>query len=162
MDYYNLGGVLVLLLVANGAPVILENLFRGRFGYPVDGGARFLDRKPLLGASKTWRGLLGSVLVTTLVAEGIGLGAQTGLIVAAAAMLGDLCSSFTKRRLGIPPSGMAFGLDQVPEALLPLLALRTAMDLSGGQIIALVAVFTLLELLLSRILFRLRIRNRPY
>ncbi|MEA3410280.1 MAG: CDP-archaeol synthase [Pseudomonadota bacterium] len=162
MDYLTVAGMLLLLLVANGTPVILEYLFDKRLRHPVDGGARFVDGKPLLGTSKTWRGLLGAILVTPLVAQSVGLGAQTGLIVAVAAMLGDLASSFTKRRMDIPPSGMALGLDQIPEALLPLIAMRSVIDLSVGEIVFLVAAFTLLELLLSRILFRLRIRKRPY
>lgn len=162
MDYVNLARILALLVVANGVPVILERIFGQRFSYPVDGGMTFPDGGPLLGPSKTWRGIAGSLALTPVVAWVIGMDAMSGLIVAGAAMLGDLTSSFVKRRLGIAPSGMALGLDQVPEALFPLIALNAVMNITVPEMAVTVAVFFVLELLLSRILFRLRIRKRPY
>lgn len=77
-------------------------------------------------------------------------------------MLGDLFSSFLKRRLGIPASGMALGLDQIPESLFPLLAVRAELGLELIQIAGLVAGFLFAELVVSRILFQLRIREQPY
>lgn len=77
-------------------------------------------------------------------------------------MLGDLFSSFIKRRLGVPASGMALGLDQIPESLFPLLAVRVELSLEFIQVAGLVAGFVVLELLVSRILFQLRIREQPY
>jgi CDP-2,3-bis-(O-geranylgeranyl)-sn-glycerol synthase len=77
-------------------------------------------------------------------------------------MAGDLLSSFMKRRLGLPPSSKAVGLDQVPESLFPLLACRQAFSLTLLDITAGTALFVVGELLLSPVLFRLRIRDRPY
>ena len=56
----------------------------------------------------------------------------------------------------------AAGLDQVPEALLPLLLFRARLGLGATEVAVLVAAFVLLEVVLSRLLFRLRIRDRPY
>ena len=42
-------------------------------------------------------------------------------ILAAASMAGDLLASFLKRRFGLKVHAQAIGLDQIPEALLPLL-----------------------------------------
>jgi len=78
------------------------------------------------------------------------------------AMSGDLFSSFVKRRLGRPPSSRAIGLDQVPESLLPLLACTFFLPLSFLDVIVTLLLFFVGELALSRVLFKLHIRNRPY
>lgn len=154
--------LLLLIGVANGAPLLGPKLLRERFSRPLDGGATFFDGRPLLGRSKTIRGLLLALMVTPLAAVALDLDAYTGLIVAVFAMLGDLCSSFIKRRLGMPSSSQAIGLDQIPESLFPLLALRSRYALDFGEIAALVAAFVILELLVSRLLFKFRLRDQPY
>lgn len=154
--------VLLLLGVANGMPVLARKLLRDRFGMPVDGGVTLPDGRPLFGASKTIRGLVLSVASTALAAGLIGPDAATGALLAAASMLGDLASSFVKRRLGLGPHAQAFGLDQIPEALLPMLLLPASLGLSAADIAVALAAFILLEMALSRLLFRLGIRDRPY
>jgi CDP-2,3-bis-(O-geranylgeranyl)-sn-glycerol synthase len=62
----------------------------------------------------------------------------------------------------LPPHSQAFGLDQIPEALLPLLLLRQPLGLTPSDIIIVLAAFVVLEIVLSRLLFRLRIREQPY
>lgn len=154
--------ILILLCAANGAPILLDNLLGKRYALPVDGGLLLGDGRSILGASKTWRGLASSLLLTPLIAWMLDFSATTGLLFAAAAMFGDLCSSFLKRRLAIPASGMALGLDQIPESLFPLLLLSKEWSLSIGDIFILVATFLVLELVLSRILYRLHLRKQPY
>ncbi len=126
--------ILVLLTLANGAPVVAKKIFGERFNSPLDGGVAFFDGRPLFGKSKTIRGIVVAVLATAAAAPLIGLSLATGAIVAAAAMAGDLLSSFTKRRLGFKPSSQALGLDQIPESLLPMLAARTMLPLSALDI----------------------------
>lgn len=154
--------ILLLLFAANGIPILLTRLCGTRYDRAIDGGFPWRDGRPLLGPSKTWRGLIGALIVTPLLAPWLGFTHWTGVCVAAATMAGDLLSSFCKRRLGIVSSGMALGLDQIPEALLPLLALRGEWSLTAGEIAALVAAFVVLELALSRLLYRLHIRQQPY
>ncbi len=77
-------------------------------------------------------------------------------------MAGDLFSSFVKRRLGLEPHAQAFGLDQVPEALVPLLLVRDRLGLGWLEIAALLTAFVALQVLLSRLLFMLGARDRPY
>ncbi|MFO1126765.1 MAG: CDP-archaeol synthase [Methylocystis sp.] len=77
-------------------------------------------------------------------------------------MVGDLFSSFLKRRLKIPPSSMAIRLDQIPEALLPALVARCVLPLTLLDITAIVFVFFIAELLISRLFFALKIRDQPY
>lgn len=56
--------LLVLLAVANTTPVIVNNLIGKRLSYPLDGGVRFVDGRPLFGSSKTLRGIVVPVLAT--------------------------------------------------------------------------------------------------
>jgi CDP-diglyceride synthetase len=154
--------MLILLVLANGSPVIAKRILRDRFSWPLDLNKTFIDGKPLFGRSKTYRGLLISVMVTAACAPLLGLGFKIGLLAGTTAMAGDLCSSFVKRRLGLPPSSRATGLDQIPESLIPLLACRQALSLSALDILTACAMFFVGELLLSRFLFRLRVRDRPY
>jgi hypothetical protein len=92
----------------------------------------------------------------------LGLGWKVGALVSTAAMAGDLLSSFIKRRLGLASSSQAVGLDQVPESVLPLLACRLLLPLSWLDIFVTAALFFVGEIVLSRLLFRLHVRDRPY
>ncbi|HTS55322.1 MAG TPA: CDP-archaeol synthase [Burkholderiales bacterium] len=154
--------LIALLALANTTPLAAKKIFGGRFAWPLDGGTQFPDGRPLLGAAKTVRGIALSVLVTTAGAPLIGLDAGIGALVAAAAMAGDLLSSFAKRRLNLPPSSRATGLDQIPESLLPLLACRETLSLTALDIAAGVTAFFVGAVLLSRLLYRWRLRDRPY
>lgn len=161
MDLLLSAKILFLLFAANGAPILARILFSA-WTYPVDGGYRFSDGEPLLGPSKTWRGIVTALLITPLFAVLFALPPLLGLLIAALAMLGDLLSSFIKRRLHIAPSGMALGLDQIPESLLPLLGANLYFQMDWFTIAQLTLIFLILELLLSRILYWLNIRSQPY
>lgn len=154
--------ILLLILVANGVPVMASVLLNQRFSLPLDMGVRLPDGRPLFGASKTFRGLLLSLPLTGIVAELIGLSFTLGLTVALWAMLGDLLSSFIKRRIGMASGSQALGIDQLPESLLPLLAVAGPLTISATEIMATVITFAVLELLISRVLFRLKLRKHPY
>ena len=154
--------LLLLILIANGTPVITAAACGARCAWPLDGGRVLADGRRLLGDAKTWRGVVLAPLAAGLGAMLLDLPAMVGIVMGITAMLGDLLSSFVKRRLGVPTSGMALGLDQIPEALLPLLAVADTFALSGLAIAAIVAGFALLELSLSPIFYWLGVRNRPY
>lgn len=153
---------MLLLGVANGAPILLKWLVGDRWPAPIDGGRRLRDGRPVLGEAKTWRGLAISLAATALVAPLLQIHAITGLALASGAMAGDLLSSFIKRRRGLQPHEQAFFLDQVPESLLPLLIVTPSLHLAAPDIAIIVAAFVLLEIVLSRLLYRLKIRDRPY
>ena len=106
--------LLILLAVANGTPVLAKALLGDRLARPLDGGAVFVDGRPLFGPTKTIRGILVSLVATPLAAWLIGLSWHLGVVVAALAIAGDLLSSFVKRRMGLASSSMAIGLDQIP------------------------------------------------
>jgi hypothetical protein len=154
--------VLFLLTLANGTPVIAKDILGDRCAFPIDGGANFIDRRPLLGSSKTFRGIFLSILVTSAVAPIVRMEWKTGAVVAGMAMAGDLLSSFLKRRLNLPAGGRATGLDQVLESLFPLLACRSLLMLTALDIVAGVALFFVGELLLSRLFYHVHLRDHPY
>jgi CDP-2,3-bis-(O-geranylgeranyl)-sn-glycerol synthase len=154
--------LLLLLAVANSAPIAAKRLLGNRWACPLDAGVRLSDGRPLLGPSKTVRGVAVAVAACVLSAWLMKLPITAGLLVGVGAMIGDALSSFIKRRMAIQPSGQAFGIDQIPEALVPLLAVRWVLAVSWAQVAALVVAFVVLELPLARLAHRLRLRERPY
>jgi hypothetical protein len=133
---------LVLVLVGvNFAPFVVHLLLGERFAWAVDGGARWGDGRPLLGTHKTLRGALAGVLVGAAGGLWLGVGAGIGAFAGLLAMLGDLLTSFAKRRLGHASGAPVFGLDQALEGGLPMLVLAPALDLSVVQSLVTVALF---------------------
>lgn len=162
LHFWRISQCLVLLALANGVPVIAKRIFGDWLAWPIDGGWRFWDGQPLLGKSKTLRGGVLAILTAAIGGAVIGLSASTGALVGLAAMAGDMLSSFLKRRLRLASSAEAPGLDQVPESLLPLVLVRGLVGLSAWDVLIGVAAFWIGELLVSRLLYMLRIRDKPY
>jgi CDP-archaeol synthase len=154
--------VLALLVIANGTPVLAKKVFGSTWGWPLDAGVAFIDGQAVLGPTKTIRGIVTSVIVTSLCAIVIGLGWKVGALIATSAMLGDLLSSFVKRRLHLGSSSMAIGLDHLPECLLPFLACQLLLPINFVAIAAGTATFIIGALLLSPLLFKLGLRDEPY
>jgi CDP-2,3-bis-(O-geranylgeranyl)-sn-glycerol synthase len=151
MRYWLVEQLVLLLVISNATPVILSLLAGRRWNWPLDGNRTFRDQKPLLGPSKTVRGALGAILVTALLAPLLSLTALEGASFALLAMTGDLCSSFIKRRLDIASSHSAPFLDQLPETVLPLWVMQPVHGASAYEMATAVVLFTVLDLLLSRL-----------
>lgn len=154
--------LLLLIIIANGAPILIRWLLNDGFNLAVDFDQKLPDKNRLFGSSKTWRGVLAALLATTAAAWLLDHSLETGLLVAVYAMLGDLCSSFIKRRLSMEPSSMAPLLDQIPESLFPAFMLKEVFNLDISAVILLVLIFIITELLLSHILYRYGVRKQPY
>jgi len=144
--------LLLLLVIANGTPVVIDLLLGPRWNRPLDNHRLFIDKRPLLGPSKTLRGLIGALLATALLAPLVKLSLLEGASFALLAMLGDLCSSFIKRRLGIASSRSVPVLDQLPESLLPLWGMQTVLGSSWTEMALSVIIFAIIDLLLSTLL----------
>ena len=144
--------LLILLVTTNGAPVIAGLFLGRRWDWPLDNNIRFTDHRPLLGASKTLRGLVTAIIATAVVAALLGMtwieGAYFGLL----AMLGDLCSSFIKRRLGFPSSRSVPLLDQLPESVLPVWMIQTVLGPTITEMCTAVTAFIVIDLLFSRLI----------
>ena len=154
--------MLFWLMGINGVPILLTKLLGQRFSYPIDRNRLFFDGRPILGSSKTFRGLVSALLVSVLIGSIFAIPFHTSLLFGALSMMGDMTTSFIKRRLSLVSSSMAFGLDQIPESLFPLLGCKVLLGLSLAQIVVVVVAFFLIDLILSRLLFWLRIRKTPY
>jgi CDP-2,3-bis-(O-geranylgeranyl)-sn-glycerol synthase len=144
--------LVLLLVITNATPVILSLLAGRHWNRPLDGNHLFRDQRPLLGPSKTIRGVLGAVLITALLAPLFSLTVTEGATFALLAMMGDLCSSFIKRRLGIASSRSVPLLDQLPETVLPLWGLQAALGASLNEMVLAIALFIAIDLLLSRLI----------
>ncbi|MBI5451398.1 MAG: CDP-archaeol synthase [Gammaproteobacteria bacterium] len=152
----------MLLTVANGAPVLAQRLLGVYGAWPIDGGHHLADGRPVLGPAKTWRGLLLSMLACAVMAPWLGLSWQLGASFALCSMIGDMASSFIKRRLGRPASSPVFLLDQLPECVLPVALLAAGLQLDLSHSVLVIVLFVMLERPLSWLLFRLTIRQQPY
>lgn len=147
MDLLYAVRALILLIGANSAPWMLARVLGGRWNAPLDFGLTLPDGRRFLGSHKTWRGLVGGSLICAAAAALCGLdwrlGAEFGLL----SVLGDSLSSALKRRLGLAPGREMPLIDQLPEALLPLIVFRGPLGLHSASIIATTAVFTVLDIL---------------
>jgi CDP-archaeol synthase len=154
--------LLFLLAVANTAPLIAKRWMGTFWARPLDAGMRFVDGRPVLGPSKTVRGFVAALIAATLGALLLGFPPVFGVLIGGGAMLGDMLSSFIKRRLNVAPSGRATGLDQIPEALVPLLAVQSVLHLSVAQIAGITTVFLACEIPLAWLFHRFGWRDQPY
>jgi CDP-2,3-bis-(O-geranylgeranyl)-sn-glycerol synthase len=153
---------LVIVLAANGAPLLAKKIFGTIAAQPLDFGALFPDGRPIFGPSKTIRGVVFSVAAAMGAGLILGLAWNVGALAGAGAMAGDSFSSFIKRRLALPPESRALGLDQAPEAIFALLACKGALGLGAGDLVLATALFLIGEIVGSPLLFALKIRDRPY
>jgi hypothetical protein len=156
MRLWLISHLVVLLIIANGTPALLGLVLGPRWNRPLDNDRQFPDNRPLLGPSKTFRGLFSAIVVTGLLAPLFELSLLEGASFALLAMLGDICSSFIKRRLGFASSRSVPLLDQLPESILPLWGMQTVLGSSGSEMALAVSIFIVIDLLLSGVLRTLR------
>lgn len=154
--------VTLLLIAANGAPLVASKLLGDTMNQPIDGGYRFVDGNYLFGRTKTWRGLFAAIGCTVLLSWLLGLSGWLGIVIALAAMVGDLTSSFIKRRLDLPSSAKCTGLDQLPEAVLPMILAVTFFGVGRWEATFAVVVFMLGDIVVSPLLYRLGWRRVPH
>jgi hypothetical protein len=114
-------------------------------------------------STKANPGRVNNVMVVSSCARGRRLGQRfrSGAPARSYGTAGDLFSSFLKRRLNLPPSSRATGVDQIPECLLPTLAIRSTLSLSALDVVSIVIIFFLGQVILSRLFFEWNIRNQP-
>jgi len=137
---------LLLIVIANAAAWATARVLGDEWAAPLDFGITLRDGTRLLGDHKTWRGLVGGAIACGFVTENLQLGLLRGVVFGTLAMLGDAASSFVKRRLRLGPGAEVPGLDQLPEALLPLLVLQRPLGLGLMECLAIAVAFALLDL----------------
>lgn len=152
MQYWLVNELLLMLVATNGTPVVIAMLAGRRWNAPLDGGLTLRDGHRLLGPSKTVRGLIAAILAGALVAPLADINHIYGAIFGCLAMVGDLGSSFLKRRLGYTASCSRPLLDQLPECLLPLLVLQPVFAAGLPEILAATGAFIMIDLLVTRLI----------
>ncbi|GGC62272.1 CDP-archaeol synthase [Marinobacter halophilus] len=152
----------VMLVLANGSPLVVARLLHQRGNWPVDGGRVWRDGGPVFGPSKTWRGLVSGIACCLVFSAWVGLGWFFGALFGLLALIGDLISSFIKRRWGLVSSARALWLDQLPEALLPMIMAWLWLPLLLWEAVAVALLFALGNMLISPVLYRLGIRKQPH
>jgi hypothetical protein len=151
MDFQIISELILLLIIANGAPVIASHLFGRRLAFPLDANLHWRDKGRLLGPAKTLRGVASAILACTLLASLFGLTPAEGAGFGMLAMCGDALSSFLKRRLRIPPSHSAPLIDQLPEALLPLWIMNPVLGATASETFVALFIFLIIDLVVSRL-----------
>ncbi len=145
-ELYRCLGALLLVTVANMAPWASGRLLGERFAAPLDCGLTFRSGSRVLGDHKTWRGLLAGLLACGVTARLLGYPVLLGLEFAALSLAADAASSFTKRRLRFGPGTEIPALDQLPEALIPLLVLADPLRITWLEAVVIAIVFLCLDL----------------
>lgn len=133
--------LLFFLWLINFIPPLLSFLIDSRFSLPVDLNKTFRDQKPIFGPHKTWRGLLGALFCGFLLSYLLGFPLWLGFSATLLSMIGDLLSSFAKRRLD-KPSGHNFPvMDQFFEGALPFLLISPYFGLGFFRTAFLIIIF---------------------
>jgi len=154
VNILNASQALLLIVVSNSVPWAAGQLLGRRWAAPLDLGAVLWDGKRLFGSHKTWRGLVAGTLASGLVGAFTGLSFVLGAGVGAVSLVADALSSAVKRRLRLAPGTEVLGLDQLPEALLPLLIFAPALSIGALEIVAATAAFLILDVLVTRLRHR--------
>jgi CDP-2,3-bis-(O-geranylgeranyl)-sn-glycerol synthase len=142
MNLVPVAQVLMLLALANMTPVAAKKLFREVAAAPIDGGLILQDGYRLFGPSKTIRGAAAALVASSVGAPLLALSWHVGVLVAVSAVAGDLVTSFCKRRIGLPSSSRAVGLDQIPESLIPALVCTLVLPLSVWDVALITIIFS--------------------
>lgn len=135
-----------LLVAANAVPVIVAKLSGERWAWPLDFGYVLHDGERLFGAHKTWRGLVSGAMAGALAAGLIGLPMWVGAGFAMTSLAADALSSGVKRRMKLAPGTELLGMDQLGEALLPLILFARQLALDAAQIALVTVVFAVLDI----------------
>jgi uncharacterized protein len=143
--------VVAFLLWANFLPPLANLVWGERFSYPLDGGRRWPpDGRSLFGPHKTARGVLASLAGGMLASPLLGTAWWVGGSAALLAMIGDLLSSFAKRRLDHPSGDPTVVLDQIFEGLFPTVFLAVQLPLALWQAVVVLLLFIPITYLGSR------------
>ena len=158
--------------IANAVPVLVKKVpGLKKLNAPLDGGLSFRGKR-LLGANKTWRGLISGTLVAGIVAwllyphisidtgstlNGIVLGCAIGF----GALLGDAVESFFKRQKEIPSGSSWLLFDQLDYVMGALLFSVPFVRLAGIDYVLVILTYFGLHFIVSYIGFLLGLKDKP-
>lgn len=142
---------LLMVIAANMAPWAAGRLLSRHLDAPLDCHACLPDGTRLLGDHKTWRGVLAGEIGCAVTGRLLGYSWVLGIAFAGLSLAADAASSFVKRRLRLAPGAEIPALDQLPEALLPLLVLAKPLGISVAAASAVAIVFLCLDVATVRL-----------
>jgi CDP-2,3-bis-(O-geranylgeranyl)-sn-glycerol synthase len=167
---------------ANVAPIFAAAIpGLKRFSASIDGGKK-LNGRPILGANKTWRGIVVGIIAATLMLwlQQLIVGAWPllhdlvkqidyqninvfvlGFLFAIGALGGDIIESFFKRRLNIGSGHTWFPFDQIDYILGGIITTMPLIALSLYQYLWLIILWTIIHLLSAFIGWLLGFKPRP-
>ncbi|MDO8647465.1 MAG: CDP-2,3-bis-(O-geranylgeranyl)-sn-glycerol synthase [Candidatus Diapherotrites archaeon] len=123
MNWWDIALFLAPAYVANAGAMLFGMVLKSKT--PLDFGIQFIDRQPLLGKGKTWKGTFFGIFAGTIVAFALMVlfpkqafdfypnYLLAGFLISAGAIFGDLAGSFVKRRLLIKSGSPTPILDQL-------------------------------------------------
>jgi CDP-2,3-bis-(O-geranylgeranyl)-sn-glycerol synthase len=158
--------------VANAVPVLVKKIpVLDKLKAPIDGGMSFRGKR-LLGANKTWRGLVSGTLVSGFIAwllypnisidtgstlNGVALGCAIGF----GALLGDAVESFFKRQKEIPSGSSWLLFDQLDYVMGALLFSLPFVRLAGIDYLLVILTYFVLHFIVSYIGYLLGLKDKP-
>ncbi|MEN8198627.1 MAG: CDP-archaeol synthase [Thermodesulfobacteriota bacterium] len=133
--------IVALILWANFLPPLAKVIWGERFKRPLDGNRLWFDDQPVFGEHKTIRGILLSILGSMVASPLLGISWWVGGLAALLAMVGDLLSSFIKRRFKKPSGSNIVVLDQFFESLFPAFFLGSHFGVGWLEIMLILLCF---------------------
>ena len=140
---------------SNAAPVALGG------GPPLDGGGKWLDGKPFLGSHKTLRGSIVGILAGLLIGVLQG-NPLAGITQGIGAILGDLLSSFLKRRWDVAPGESSPLLDQLDFILVAIILSQPFTRASITEMIIIIIVTIPIHYMMNYISWRMKMKDHPW
>lgn len=157
----NLGTVLAAVWLylpayfANAAPVALGG------GPPLDGGEKWLDGKPFLGSHKTFRGCVVGIAAGLLIGTLQG-NLYAGLAQGFGAIIGDLLSSFLKRRWDLAPGDGFPILDQLDFIITAIIISQPYTRASFQEMIIILVVTVPIHYFMNFIAWVTKMKENPW
>ena len=140
---------------ANAAPVALGG------GPPLDGGGKWLDGKPFFGSHKTLRGCIAGIMAGLLIGALQG-NPLAGLAQGFGAILGDLMSSFLKRRWNIAPGESSPLLDQLDFIIVAIILSQPFTRATFTEMIIIIIVTIPIHYIMNYVSWLMKMKEHPW
>lgn len=169
--------------LANATPPLIKNIkFFKILGKPIDGGKK-LKEKELFGSHKTWRGLIGMLVVGIAASyilfflenrynlglyENIGFDYTEwspllfGALMALGTIIGDLLFAFIKRRIRLKPGAPFIPFDQTNYVIGNFIILQPFLELHLSVWIILFFATLVIHIIFNRLGYLLGLHNAKW
>ena len=165
--------------IASTAPIFAKNILKERFSAPMDFNKKFVDGKPFLGRSKTFRGLIAGILVGALISyiqyqlyafpffQALSFYDYSnwlsfGILLGLGALMGDMIESFIKRRINLKPGDKFVPWDQIDYTIGALIFVMPIYQVDLIQALIIIVSGFMLQIFSSHFAFYTGIRNEKW